>query len=158
MEGGASEPRLFSSLLCHCVKVIKKYICVFPGDKPKSRSPRLRPRSPAVLAGCARCAPLPPPRESRRSCSNYHPGSISDVFAFNAEYRLSRLTSSPPLTHAHTGLRAFSRPPLCSLGKGNWTERFTFRKAVSATSFCSPAPAGPGGAAGEVPGRREERL
>lgn len=45
----------------------------------------------------------------------------------------SRLPSSLPLTHTHTGLGSFSRPPSCSLGKGNWTERFTFRKAASAT-------------------------
>lgn len=68
----------------------------------------------------------------------------------------SRLTSSLPLTHTHTGLRAFSRPPpFGSLGKGNWTERFTFRKAASATHLCSPALAGPVGVAGRFwAGRR----
>lgn len=60
----------------------------------------------------------------------------------------SRLASSLPLTHTHTRLRSFSCPPFCSLGKGNGTERFTFRKAASATNLGSPALAGPGGVAG----------
>lgn len=84
---------------------------MFPEDKPKSRSPRQRPRPPAVLAGCARCAQLPPLRGSRRSCSNYQPYSTSDLFAFNAEYRLFL---SPPVvspSHTHSHRTRFLLPP-----------------------------------------------
>lgn len=82
---------------------------MFTEAKPKSRSPGLRPRSPAVLVGGTGCARLPRLRESRRSCSNYLPYSISDLFALNAE---SRLFLSPHVvspSHAHTHIL---RPPL----------------------------------------------
>lgn len=53
-----------------------------------------------------------------------------------------RLSRSHTLTHPPLPV---SRPPLCSLGKGNWTEQFTFTKAAFATYFTSSlALAGPG--------------
>lgn len=94
---------------------------MFPEDKPQSRSPRQRPRSPAVLAGYARGAQLPPLRESRRSCSNYRPYSISDLFAFNAEYRLflSPHVVSPSHTHSHR-TPSLLPPSLLLSGKRQW--------------------------------------
>lgn len=159
MEGGASEPRLFSSLLCHGVKVIKKNKMCFPRIS----------QSPAALAGARGRPPSSPDARGALSSSRCeNQGGLAAITALipslicllltpSTDFS-SRLTSSLPLTHTHTGLRSFSRPPFCSLGKGNWTERFTFRKAASATHFCSPALAGPGGVAGEVLGRKEERL
>lgn len=64
-------------------------------------SPRQRPRSPAVLAGCARCAQLLTLRESRRSRSNRrsYPSLICLLLK-------RRVTTFPPaarrLTQIHT--------------------------------------------------------
>lgn len=161
MEGGACEPPLFFPLF-------------IPQCQSHQKNCLLRTsRSPAALAS-ARGRPLSSPDargalsspllESRRSCSNYRSYSISDLFDFNAERRLflSPHVVSPSHTRSHI-LGSVSRPPFCSLGKGSWTERFTFRKGASASYFTgSLALSGPGSPMWRScwggSGQKEERL
>ena len=138
---------------------------MFSEDKPKSRSPCQRPRSPAVLAGRARCAQLPPLGESRRSCSNYRPYSISDLFAFNAECRLflSPRVLSPSHTHSHI-LRSFSPAlPFALWGKAIGRNDSPSGKQpptrTSRVPWLSQVPGlQRGGVAGEVRGGKVEAL
>lgn len=75
---------------------------LFIEDKPESRSPCQRPRSPAVLSRCARCAQLPTARiEAVLQQLPLIPSLICLILTPNADFS-SRLTLSLPLTHAHT--------------------------------------------------------
>lgn len=61
-----------------------------------------RPRSPAVLSGCARCAQLPAARiKAVLQQLPLIPALICLLLTPNADFS-SRLTLSLPLTHAHT--------------------------------------------------------
>lgn len=156
----------FSSLLCRGVKVTKnqKNKCVSRGqaDVPQPSAPAAARRPRRLRA--VRSAP--PRRGSRRSGSNYHPRSISEVFAFNAE---CGLFLSPPVvsashthTHSHTAAPGLLPPSLWLSGNGqlDGTVHLQESSSLCHAPLRSPAPAGPGGAAGRLwaGGRRGSEL
>lgn len=165
MEGGACEPRLFFPPLFIPQCQSNRKICFLRTSPSPAALASACGWLPAVLAGRARCAQQPPLGESRRSCSNYRPYSISDLFAFNAEYRLflSPHAVSPSHTHSHI-LCSFS-PALPFALWGKAIGRNDSPSGKNPPTRTSPVPRlsqvpglQRGGVAGQVRGRKEERL
>lgn len=146
VQGGVREPRLFSPPLFIPRRQSNRKICLLRQSQSPAAlaSARGRPRSSSEACG-ALGSPDCENRGGLAAITSLLPSLICLLLTPSNDFS-SRLTSSLPLTytHTHTSSVPLSRPPFGSLGKGNWTERFTFRKAVSATYFSrSPALAGP---------------
>lgn len=128
------EPRLFPPLFIPRCQSNQKIGLLRQRQSPAALAcARGRPRSSSEAWG-ALGSPDCENRGGLAAITSLIPSLICLLLTPSRDFS-SRLTSSLPLTRTHTSSVPLSRPPFGSLGKGNWTERFTFRKAVSAAYF-----------------------